>query len=111
MKMTDLGMPYDSPCCAPSTASDSKKPSYPSLYINSKEELDLPEEGTVLIKFRKTRETEDTKDPANPSYSCELEVQAIGEPVAAEKGMVSVADALKNAMRKKLGKAGVGEEE
>lgn len=103
-------MPYDSGCCVPpAPSSDSKKPSYPSLYINSKEELDLPEEGTVLIKFRKTRETEDTKDPANPSYSCELEVQSIGEPTATETGMVSVGDAIKSAMRKKLGK-GKGEE-
>ncbi len=111
MKMTDLGMPYDSGCCAPTSAPDSKKPSYPTLYINSKEELDLPDAGTVVIKFRKTRETEDKKDQGKPTYSCELEVQSIGEPVASEEGMVSVADAIKVAMRKKLGKAGVGEDE
>lgn len=108
----DLGQKYDSPgCCAPSGASDDgDKVHYPSLYFTHDKPVELPEEGTATITFRKIESSENTRDPDDPKYRCEIEVHSIEVKGDGRKGMVNVGDALKNAMRKKL-KQGEYEEE
>lgn len=107
----DLGQKYDSsPCSAPAPASDSKV-NYPSLYFTHDEPLDLPEEGTAVITFRKIESSENTRDPEDPKYRCELEVQSIDVKGSKDNNMVSMGDALKQAMRKKMKKGEYEEEE
>ncbi len=85
MKMKSLGMKSGGPCCAPSpSSSDDSKEYFPSLYIDSTEELDLPDEGTAVIRFKKTSSSE-TKDSHGERYTCTLEVRSIGEVSGKEK--------------------------
>lgn len=101
-----------SPCCGP----DKEKTYYPSLYINGDKKISLPDEGEAVIVFRKVDSGEDTRDPENPRYRCELEVRSI-EPRASknreddEPMGVSVGNALKEAMRKKMKRPGYEDEE
>lgn len=106
----DLGQKYESPgCCAPSEASDDKM-HYPSLYFTHDKPVEFPDEGEAVITFRKVESSENTRDPDDPKYRCELEVKSIEIKGDGRKGMVSMGDALKAAMRKKL-KQGEYEEE
>lgn len=76
--MLDLGQDapdYGSPAMA-SKAPDTKR-SYPSLYFTYDKECDLPDEGMATIKFRKIEDSENTRDPSDPKYRYELEVQGI----------------------------------
>lgn len=113
----DLGQKSPSCGCAPSPCcgSDGEKTYYPSLYINSSEKIDLPDEGTAVITFRKIDSGANTRDEENPQYRCELEVRSIEPKGGAKKDDepmgVSVGNALKEAMRKKLGKGSYDGEE
>lgn len=73
----DLGQPNDYPTPALASSDGGKKISYPSLYFTCDKECDLPDEGTATIKFRKIEDSENTRDPADPKYRYELEVQSI----------------------------------
>lgn len=99
----DLGQKYDNgPCGVPMGSSESKeKVHYPSLYFTHDEPVEVPDEGTAVIKFRKIESSENTRDPDDPKYRCEIEVHAI-EFKGGDKGMVSMADSLKDALRKKM---------
>lgn len=100
----DLGQKMDSSCCAPMGSSDSKdKTHYPSLYFTHDEPVEVPEEGTAVIKFRRIESSENTRDPEDPKYRCEVEVHSI-EFKGGEKPEVNVGSMLKDAMRKKLKK-------
>lgn len=61
----DLGIDYDScGCCVPVSPGQKKgEKVYPTLHIDSLPEdaLELPDEGTMTVKFRVSRETEDKK--------------------------------------------------
>ncbi len=59
--------------------SDSKerKVSYPTLYFTCDTACDIPDKGTATIKFRKVEDAENTRDPKDPKYRYELEVQGI----------------------------------
>lgn len=103
----ELGNKESGPgCCAPSPCckEDEEKVYYPSLYISGSRKLDLPDEGTAVITFRKVSSGEDSRD-GKTHYRCELEVHSI-EPkgVKKEDGMVNVGEVLKDGMRKKLKK-------
>lgn len=109
----DLGQkyPYGAPCSPMRDDDSEEKVSYPSLYFTHDKPVDLPDEGTAVIKFRKIESSENTRDPEDPKYRCEIEVHSIEVKGGGEKGMVSVEDALKNAMRKKMKKGEYEEEE
>lgn len=49
----------------------------PTFYFTSDKEYAIPDEGTATIKFRKVKDSEDTKDPEDPQYNYELEVSSI----------------------------------
>ena len=51
--------------------------SYPTLYFTSGQEIEFPEDGTATIKFRKVECSENMRDPKDPKYRYELEVQGI----------------------------------
>ena len=109
----DLGQKYDdmSPCCAGEEKKG--KMHYPTLYFTHSEKIDLPEEGEAVIKFRKVESAENTRDPDDPKYRCELEIHSLETKGGAKKsdGMVSMGDALKQAMRKKLKQGEYAEED
>lgn len=107
----ELGQKYDNSPCAPMESKGDDKMHYPSLYFTHDAPVELPEDGTAVITFRKIESSENTRDPDDPKYRCEIEVHSIEVKGGGEKGMVSVADALKGAMRKKLKKGEYGEEE
>lgn len=103
----DIGAP-----CAPSESKE--KVHYPSLYFTHDKPVELPEEGTAVITFRKIESSENTRDPDDPKYRCELEVHSIEIQGGKKKEerMVSVGDAFKKAVRSKMKeKAGYEEEE
>ncbi len=70
--------------------------------------MDIPDEGTALITFRKIDSGENTRDPEDPKYRCEIEVQSIevksSKPIDEQPMGVNVGAVLKDAMRKKMGK-------
>lgn len=100
----DLGQKMNScgPCCAPGDSEG--KTHYPSLYFTHDEPVNLPDEGTAVIKFRKIESSENTRDPDDPKYRCEIEVHSI-DVKGGDKGLsVNVGDVLKDAMRKSMKK-------
>lgn len=105
----DLGQesPSSGCCAVPSCDEGAKKTYYPSLYFSGDTKMDIPEEGTALITFRKIDSGENTRDPEDPKYRCEIEVQSIevkSSKAADEPMGVNVGKVLKDAMRKKMGK-------
>ena len=109
----DLGQKNEGPgCCAPMGGSDSEdKIHYPSLYFTGDKKMDIPDEGVAMIKFRKVDSGENMRDPDEPKYRCEIEVHSIEVKGGGDKGMVSVSDALKDGLRKKMRKGEYEEEE
>jgi len=100
----DLAQKIDMTCPSPGGSSSDAKMSYPSLYFTHDEPVDLPDEGTAVIKFRKVESSENTRDPDDPKYRCEIEVHSIdvAESRKKEDGMVSVSDAFRKAAMKKM---------
>jgi hypothetical protein len=98
----DLGQKYDGPV-SPMDDSEDSKTSYPSLYFTCDEECDIPDEGTAVITFRKVEDAENTRDPEDPKYRYELEVQSIDVKNSGGKdASPDVAAALKKAIRDKM---------
>ncbi len=63
------------PCCVPSPREDKEKTYYPSLYLSGKE-LNLPDSGEIILKFKKVSESTSTRE-GKSDYSCELEIHQI----------------------------------
>lgn len=104
----DLGQKYDPSCCAPMPSSTGEgKMSYPSLYFTHDKPVDLPDEGTAVITFRKVESSENTRDPSAPKYRCEIEVHSI-EPKGGKK---SEAEDMGSMFRRNLDKKMKGEYE
>lgn len=106
----DLGCGLDSPAM-PITASDSPKKSYPCFCFTCDEEIELPDgEFTFSAKGRKVEDSENTRDEKNPRYRYEIEVHGF-KPMGGSKkdGMVSMADAFKAGLNKKMAEK-MGEE-
>ncbi len=101
----ELGQKNEGPgCCAPmASESGEGKMHYPSLYFTGDSKMDIPEEGTAVITFRKVDSGENTRDPDDPKYRCEIEVHSIAVKEAKkEDGLkVSLGDKIKAAMEKK----------
>lgn len=83
----DLGMKYDGPCCAPTCCSDSKEPEvhYPTFNYDGKEKLDVPDEGVMTIRYKKTHSSMSESERSGKRYSCCVEVR---EVISAEGGEV-----------------------
>lgn len=76
--MIDLGQKNSSgPCCAPMSTDSESKVHYPNLYFTTDTEIEFPDDGTAVIKFRKVECSENMRDPKDPKYRYELEVQGI----------------------------------
>lgn len=97
--MISLGQKYDT-TAKPTNTPDSKA-SYPTFYFTSSEECDLPIEGFAKIKFRKIEDAENTRDPDDPKYRYELEVQGI-EVIGGKSKSVDLGGMLKKNMREKV---------
>lgn len=62
----------------PSVPSDFKDHTYyPSLHISGKKELDLPKEGVMTIRYKKTHSAVTESEKFGPQYSCTIEVHEI----------------------------------
>ena len=57
----------------------SKRTDYPRFHYSGPQELDLPDEGEMTIKFRKVSETESKREDGSEWYECSIEVQCICE--------------------------------
>jgi len=60
----------------PPQTSSSDKIVYPAFNYSGPDELDLPEDGTMTIRFCKTSETSSVRDGKH-HYECTIEVQKI----------------------------------
>lgn len=102
----DLGCGLDSgPAYATNPAPDSAKKSYPCFYFTCDEEIELPDgEFVFSAKGRKVEDSENMRDPENPRYRYEIEVHGFKPEgtVRSDKGMVSMADAFKKGLDKKM---------
>lgn len=111
----DLGQKQPNGPCSPAGDDDEgeEKVYYPSLYFSGDEKMDIPDEGTAVITFRKIDSGENTRDPDDPKYRCEIEVKSI-EVKGGKKGDAPLTTSLGDVMKKALSKARVeddGEEE
>jgi len=50
---------------------------YPSLHISGKEELDIPKEGLMTVRYKKVSSSESRNEKSGPRYSCTIEVYKI----------------------------------
>lgn len=71
----DLGK--SGPCYGMEPMKMSEEKYYPSLHLEGDSEIDLPSEGTMTIKFRKTHETESKNRDGKEHYSCSFEILSI----------------------------------
>lgn len=72
----DLGTDGGGPCCAPCKSEDDHK-YYPSIYYSGKKKLEIPKEGTMVIRFRKTGSSHNVNSDDEDQYSCTIEVREI----------------------------------
>lgn len=56
---------------------DSDEMHYPSLYIDSDKKLDIPDEGTMTIKFKKVGSSTNKPRNGKESHSCTVDVLEI----------------------------------
>jgi hypothetical protein len=108
MESIDLGVKPDEmyggmPTSAPTQMGNEKR--YPSFRYEGPKDLDLPDEGTMEIKFRKVSETE-RKSTGGDRYECCVEVLCICEvegededetedaPKSAEEALDRIAEAV-----------------
>lgn len=75
MKPIDLGRDYDEIVPVSLEEVESKR-HYPAFHIEGDENVELPHEGTMLIKFRKTSSSE-SESRGEKRYSCTVEVHKI----------------------------------
>lgn len=52
---------------------------YPSLYIDSEGKLDIPEEGTMTIKFKKVSSSTNKPREGKEQHSCTIDVMEISD--------------------------------
>lgn len=56
---------------------DSSDVYYPSVHFSSDEEYDLPKEGVMLVRYKKTSSSEHMREGEKPRYECTLELKEI----------------------------------
>lgn len=109
----DLGQKYHHSCGTPvPEKSDKEKIHYPALYFTHDEPIDIPDEGTAVITFRKLSSGEDMRDEDEPKYKCEIEVRTFETKGGKkEEGITSMVDAFKEGLRKKMKRGAYEEDE
>lgn len=86
-------------------ASPGPKKTYPCFSFSCDEEIDLPDgDFTFMAKGRKVLDTEETRDPEDPRYRYEIEVQGFKPMGGATKDSPDLSAKLKDGMRKSMGK-------
>jgi hypothetical protein len=98
-----------SPMAVSGPSDSEKKLHYPTFTYEGPEELDLPEEGILEIRFKKRRETSKVREDGKHWYECEIEVRCICEVESEEEEAptrrdTSAEDAL-DALAEALGKS------
>lgn len=73
----DLGQKYHSPCACKDAEMEEKEVYYPTLHVTSEDELELPREGEMVIRFRKVASEMSEDKEGKKRYSCTIEVQKI----------------------------------
>jgi hypothetical protein len=63
--------------CCPQGATRDDSTSYPSFHYSGDEELELPDSGTMTIRFKKSGSSESTDSKGKERYSCTIDVQEI----------------------------------
>lgn len=61
----NLGQKYSDPCCAPlcdKASSEPPKEHYPSVYLSGEEAYDLPESGTMTVRFKRVSRSETERE-------------------------------------------------
>jgi hypothetical protein len=105
----DLGSKMDTPCCVPEQSTKgSPTVYYPSFSYDGDEPMDFPDEGVMLVKYKKVSSTKTTRDDKT-RYSCTIEVQKIAgvaskkDPDAPARNLSSESgDALDKLMAEKM---------
>ncbi len=104
MKSIDLGREYPSGCCAPVCAPEKREKSYPSVYLEGKENFDLPDEGVMTVKFRKCRDSKSTPRDGDDHYETVIDLMEIvsvkGESTEKEESTAEALDKLKEEAEK-----------
>jgi len=80
MEAIDLDMSREEAGESPAESAaepSSEGPQYPNFYVDGKEKLPIPDQGTMTIKYKRVAESESTRDGEDPHYSCTIEVQKI----------------------------------
>ncbi len=99
----------DSPM--PSSPSPAKK-SYPCFYFTCDEHIELPDgDFTFMAKGRQIKHSEDTRDPDEPRFTYEIEVQGFKPMGGAKKDGPDLSSKLKEGMRKSMAKGEYEEED
>lgn len=101
--MISLGQKNNCYPCVTCESSAEEKMHYPTLYFTVDQKIKCPQEGTATIKFRKVESAENERDPEDPKYRYELEVQGIdmqGEVAHEEKPEVTLKVNLRKALNK-----------
>lgn len=92
-----------SPATMAGPGSDEQRPPiFPSFHYEGSEELDIPEEGTMTIRYKQTREVSEHKVGKPHWYECDVTVLEIvstkGESKAPARSGSEAADALDRLM-------------
>lgn len=76
----DLGRTYDemgSPCCVADSSDTKDTKHYPTFHYAGDEELGLPDEGVMTIRFCLKRETSGKREDGKHYYECDIAVEQI----------------------------------
>jgi len=102
--MEDLPINLEIEGYGPATLSSPDETRYPVLHYRGDDDLDLPQDGTMTVKFHVKRETSEVdRKTGKHNYECDIEILSIekvkGEDVAAPaKSGSEAADALDRLM-------------
>lgn len=97
----DLGQKHgpfpESPCGCNHTKEEEKH--YPAFHYDGKEKLDVPHEGVMTIRYKKTHSAMSDSEHSGKRYSCTVEVREVisvesDEPEAPTKNRRETEDAL-----------------
>lgn len=74
----DLGRKSDfgSPCC-PEPATKEREVYYPSVFISGSKDLDLPKEGTMLVRFKRNVDSETVNRDDKTTFDVSFDVVEI----------------------------------
>jgi len=104
----DLGSGGPSDCCSDTPLKSEPSKYYPSVHYNGDEELNIPDEGEMTIRYKKTASGHNVDSTGKKHYNCTIEVREItgtesGEVSAPAKNLSSEAgDSLDRLRRERV---------